>query len=426
MTGGGRNIPQVPEGSENDPSLKFTTLNVTLPRGAGLGCYIAPGLAVGIPLDPNLVLTCDPGWYCPNLDPANSTTLPVYCPPSAGCAAYRLGSMPCTPQGRFEPRVCKQGFYCPTYRQMLPCPPGYFCTTAVVMGICDVILFFVIITLKLRQGAFKSLTPGPLLGRMFRGPAYALEMRAKAANDATEEPTFKVEAAAAVKTADMETLIRAFHSAMGHRELRMNFKFDNLALSIKGGKKVLEGVTGEIKSKRMTAIMGPSGAGSENHVYERPDGQSSENGGRLYINGAEAEVHLYRKIIGYVPQEDIMLRELTVREVVLHSARVRLPRTWTSKQIEDHVDNVLQALNLAHVANSYIGDETTRGISGGQRKRVNIGMELAAGSPPCIFLDEPTSGLDATAALEVCDILSEIARLGLTSSLSSINQESNL
>ncbi|KAJ3192059.1 hypothetical protein HK101_007118 [Irineochytrium annulatum] len=216
----------------------------------------------------------------------------------------------------------------------------------------------------------------------------------------------------AANTEELRKLVAAFHSALGHRELRMNFKFDNLSLSLKSGKKVLEGVTGEIRSKRMTAIIGPSGAGKTTFMNVLM-GKVARTGGRLYINGAEAEIHLYRKIIGYVPQEDIMLRELTVREVVLHSARVRLPRSWSTKQIEDHVDNVLKALNLSHVANSFIGDETTRGVSGGQRKRVNIGMELAA-APLAIFLDEPTSGLDSTAALEVADILQNIAHLGLT------------
>ncbi|KAJ3115525.1 hypothetical protein HDU96_000472 [Phlyctochytrium bullatum] len=436
--GGGRQLPEPPPNSENDPTLQFTTFNVTLPQGAGKGCYIAPNLAVGIPLDKDLVLTCDPGWYCPNLDKNNASTLPVYCPPSAGCSVYRLSSLPCSPQGLYEPAVCKPGFYCPTYLQMFPCPAGHFCPTGstkptacgflsscpagsvsplpflpvVLMGILDVCLFVTIISIKIKQGAFNRMAKSFTMFSFLKGAGYALEQNAKAAmNDA---PAYKVAEPfnPSVVSAEMAKLVTAFHSAMGQRELRMNFKFDDLSLTLKNGKKVLEGVTGEIKSKRMTAVMGPSGAGKTTFMNVLM-GKVPRTGGRLYINGAEAEVHLYRKIIGYVPQEDIMLRELTVREVVLHSARVRLPRSWTSKQIEDHVDNVLKALNLSHVANSYIGDETTRGISGGQRKRVNIGMELAA-APLAIFLDEPTSGLDATAALEVCDILSAIAHLGLT------------
>lgn len=68
-----------------------------------------------------------------------------------------------------------------------------------------------------------------------------------------------------------------------------------------------------------------------------------------------------------------MLRELTVRENILHSARIRMPNNWTQKEIEKFVDGIILALGLSLVSHSRIGDETLRGISGGQRKRVNIG-----------------------------------------------------
>ncbi|KAJ3095668.1 hypothetical protein HDU97_006617 [Phlyctochytrium planicorne] len=142
-------------------------------------------------------------------------------------------------------------------------------------------------------------------------------------------------------------------------------------------------------------------------------GKVNRTGGHLEINGHLSEMQKYKKIIGYVPQEDTMLRELTCREVVLHSARCRLPRDWSTAQVEQCVDAVLEALGLTHVAHTQIGDEFSRGVSGGQRKRVNIAMELAA-TPLSMFLDEPTSGLDATSALDVSNILRSISRLGLT------------
>ncbi|KAJ3123862.1 hypothetical protein HK101_006267, partial [Irineochytrium annulatum] len=439
--GGGRQVPDPPAGSENDPTLQFGNSTTGSPSAAGYGCYIAPGLKVGTVLDVEFA-SCDPGWYCPNVIPGNATTMPVFCPPSAGCAAYRLSSLPCTAQGLYEPAVCKPGWYCPDIHTMLPCPQGYFCPTGtvtpytcgilticpqgsvtqtpllplVLMVVLDGALAIIILVAKIRQGLLRRFSPSTSFQKVFRGANYALQERARtqldAASAAAASNGKNTSGIPAANTEELRKLVAAFHSALGHRELRMNFKFDNLSLQLKSGKKVLEGVTGEIRSKRMTAIIGPSGAGKTTFMNVLM-GKVARTGGRLYINGAEAEVHLYRKIIGYVPQEDIMLRELTVREVVLHSARVRLPRTWTTKQIEDHVDNVLKALNLSHVANSFIGDETTRGVSGGQRKRVNIGMELAA-APLAIFLDEPTSGLDSTAALEVADILQNIAHLGLT------------
>lgn len=98
--------------------------------------------------------------------------------------------------------------------------------------------------------------------------------------------------------------------------------------------------------------------------------------GDLFINAKKIETQAYKKIIGYVPQEDIMLRELTVKENILHSARIRLPSQWTDKEVNIFVDEIIDALNLTHIAHCVIGDETSNLISGGQRKRVNIGTHL--------------------------------------------------
>ena len=137
-------------------------------------------------------------------------------------------------------------------------------------------------------------------------------------------------------------------------------------------------------------------------------GKYSRTGGHLYINEREVEMYKYKKIIGYVPQDDVMLDELTVRENIAYAARVRLPH-WTGEQTNQYIDSVLDALDLSHVANNLCGTE----ISGGQRKRVNIGMELVT-VPSALFLDEPTSGLDATAALKISRTLQRISGIGLT------------
>lgn len=138
-------------------------------------------------------------------------------------------------------------------------------------------------------------------------------------------------------------------------------RFNDLQLTLPNRKAILQGATGDILSGRMTAIMGPSGAGSNRHEQVprlRPKltgvpettfmsvlmGKVTRTGGDLLINGQAGEMHEFRKIIGFVPQEDIMHRELTVREVISHAARIRLPSSWTNEQIEAHVDNVLNAL----------------------------------------------------------------------------------
>ncbi|KAI8838265.1 hypothetical protein BJ741DRAFT_601981 [Chytriomyces cf. hyalinus JEL632] len=229
----------------------------------------------------------------------------------------------------------------------------------------------------------------------------------------TEEDDKKVVLKKADSAPELTGFMNGFLGALeGKQNVFIDFRFEDLGLCLKNGKSILKGVTGEIRSKRLTAIMGPSGCGKTTFMSVLM-GKVARTSGKLFINGVEGEMQNYKKIIGYVPQEDIMLRELTVRENIYHSARVRLPKSWTNAQVSTYVDDVLEVLNLAHIPDTLIGSESERGISGGQRKRVNIGMELA-GVPIALFLDEPTSGLDSTAALKVAEILRRIASLSLT------------
>ncbi|KAF9974922.1 hypothetical protein BGZ73_001583 [Actinomortierella ambigua] len=135
----------------------------------------------------------------------------------------------------------------------------------------------------------------------------------------------------------------------------------------------------------------------------------AKTSGSIKVNGVEQTLTLWKKLIGFVPQEDVMLADLTVREILMHSAQMRQPVYMSHNAKRLKVLQVIQFLGLGHIMDSRIGDVETRGISGGERKRVNIGMELVA-SPSILFLDEPTSGLDSATSLEVCKLLRQIAR----------------
>ena len=111
-----------------------------------------------------------------------------------------------------------------------------------------------------------------------------------------------------------------------------------------------------------------------------------------------------------------MLRELTVEQNLRYYAALRLPAGTRSADARQVADDIIQILGLQHVKNSPIGDEKTRGISGGQRKRVNVGMELVS-RPSLLFLDEPTSGLDSTTSFELVASLQEMGKRGLNSIL---------
>ncbi|KAJ3101513.1 hypothetical protein HDU96_009963 [Phlyctochytrium bullatum] len=274
----------------------------------------------------------------------------------------------------------------------------------------DILLFSFLLRERFKQGLKSSIWKN--FRQWLEGPAWELNQRAEEVAKLDKAACIPKEIKQTGRKIELRRLVSAFHKALGDKEMRMNFEFEDLGLKLSNGKKVLESVTGAIRAKRMTAILGPSGAGKTTFMNVLM-GKVERTSGKLLVNGKETEIFHYRKIIGYVPQDDVMLRELSVRDNIRHAARIRLPKSWTAGQIEAYVDNVLRALSLSEVADIAIGDETQRGISGGQRKRVNIGMELAA-APLALFLDEPTSGLDSTAALEVADILRSLAELGLT------------
>lgn len=172
--------------------------------------------------------------------------------------------------------------------------------------------------------------------------------------------------------------------------------FQDLSLRVKVGKNdinVVDRISGRIRAKTMTAIMGGSGAGKTsalNALCGRA--HYGEVLGETYVNGKKMDIDGIKKMVGFVPQDDTVYAELTVRENFMYAGKLRLSRNTRRHEIEDLADTTLANLGLSRVANSLVGDVKRRGVSGGEKKRVNIGVELMA-RPSCLFLDEPTSGL---------------------------------
>ena len=135
--------------------------------------------------------------------------------------------------------------------------------------------------------------------------------------------------------------------------------------------------------------------------------------GDIWINGTKRHLTSISHLVGFVPQEDTMHRDLTVRENLRFYTRLKGSPQMSRDDRRAFVNEVIDILGLKHVQYNLIGDELTRGISGGQRKRVNIAIELM-GSPLVLFLDEPTSGLDSTTSQQLIDSLEKLAGLGLT------------
>ncbi len=176
-----------------------------------------------------------------------------------------------------------------------------------------------------------------------------------------------------------------------------------------GSKVLLDDTTLSIEPCEFVAIVGASGAGKSTLMmalcgFQRADaGAVAINGDDLY-----ASYDAYRSIIGYVPQDDILHRALTVGRALHHAARLRLPADTSDAELDARIAAVLDEVDMtAHV------DQRIDALSGGQRKRVSIACELLA-DPPLLFLDEPTSGLDPGLERKLMHTLRRLADGGRT------------
>ncbi|SCU90923.1 LAME_0E10528g1_1 [Lachancea meyersii CBS 8951] len=177
----------------------------------------------------------------------------------------------------------------------------------------------------------------------------------------------------------------------------------------KGEVKLLNGISGSVKSGEIMALMGGSGAGKTTllDILAMKD-KAGKVTGSVKVNGCELTKQKLSKIIGFVDQEDYLLPTLTVYETVLNSALLRLPRNLSFAAKQKRVYQVLEELRIIDIKDRIIGDDFERGISGGEKRRVSIACELVT-SPSILFLDEPTSGLDSNNANNVIECLVRLA-----------------
>ncbi|CAI9105018.1 OLC1v1003846C1 [Oldenlandia corymbosa var. corymbosa] len=175
--------------------------------------------------------------------------------------------------------------------------------------------------------------------------------------------------------------------------------FKELTLTLKGkNKHLLRCVSGKLMPGRVSAVMGPSGAGKTTFLSALTGKATGcTKAGLILINGKVEPMQAYKRIIGFVPQDDIVHGNLTVEENLWFSARCRLEADLPKPEKVLVVERVIEALGLQPVRDSLVGTVEKRGISGGQRKRVNVGLEMVM-EPSLLILDEPTSGLDSSSS----------------------------
>ncbi|OIP28991.1 MAG: hypothetical protein AUK47_28605 [Deltaproteobacteria bacterium CG2_30_63_29] len=186
------------------------------------------------------------------------------------------------------------------------------------------------------------------------------------------------------------------------------------AKSPSGRKRLLDGISFTAYPTEFIGIMGPSGAGKTTLMMAL-NGYLPPSGGSSLINNLDIYRHYdqFRDNIGYVPQDDIIHRELTVFESLYYTAKLRLPPDTSSAEIERLIDRILESLGILETKHVRIGSPIQKGISGGQRKRVNLAQELIT-QPSLLFLDEPTSGLASSDTRSVMQLLRRLADEGRT------------
>jgi ABC-type multidrug transport system ATPase subunit len=185
-------------------------------------------------------------------------------------------------------------------------------------------------------------------------------------------------------------------------------------------KKILNPITTTFQAGRLNVIMGPSGSGKTSllnaiaHRLVGSIGTRYRTGGRMLFNGAEPSDSVVQSVCSYVCQtDDALLPSLTVRETLRFAACLRLPSWMQKTEKLRRAEDVLLKMGLKDCADVLVGGGLVKGISGGEKRRVSIAVQILT-DPRVLLLDEPTSGLDAFTAASLIEILNGLAREGRT------------
>ncbi|MEF9902927.1 ABC transporter ATP-binding protein/permease [Streptomyces sp. P9-A2] len=189
----------------------------------------------------------------------------------------------------------------------------------------------------------------------------------------------------------------------------VSFSARHLTVTVDGGKQILKDVSFGVPEKSLIAVIGPSGSGKSTLLKALTGYRPADRGEVLYDNrNLYKQFAELRQRIGLVPQDDILHKELTVKKALKYAAKLRFPADTTAAERDARIDEVLRELKL-----DIHKDKKITSLSGGQRKRVSVALELLT-KPSLIFLDEPTSGLDPGMDRDVMQLLRGLADDGRT------------
>jgi ABC-type multidrug transport system ATPase subunit len=361
---------------------------------------------------------------------------------------------------------CPTGYYCPNAKEKVLCPSGFFCPMKVRTKTCrelDFILFS-----KNISSCTKTKTPEIKCVRCIEGSTERLrdnsypiillvsiiilcfiriiifeitkqkQEKSQLIPSCTGDLTIEDSSAITENLSSQnDSEIHSFCIEMRYENLSLvlrkqlsyvNMRSKNTANSER--KCILNNASGVIRPKRLCALLGESGAGKSTllNILSGRGGCSGDISGNIIVNGKAFKGNFWNRsstgnsnlksLIGYVHQDDVLYTELTVWENLFWAGRFQL--SCTNKEVDKLTDHVINCLDLGHVRNMQIG-KVSGGISGGERRRVSIGISLMT-KPKVLLCDEPTSGLDSSSSMTVMSILRNLAHENNMTVFCSIHQ----
>ncbi|TMW64528.1 hypothetical protein Poli38472_011408 [Pythium oligandrum] len=221
---------------------------------------------------------------------------------------------------------------------------------------------------------------------------------------------------------------------LGHTQQACTLSWSSLSYTVsgkktkanpKGTKTILQDVSGRCCPGELTAVMGPSGSGKTTLLDILADRVNTGHvEGLIEVNGDQRDSKSFRAVTSYVAQEESLLGSFTVLETLRMAAKIALPSSVDDKQIAKRVFSVVDEMGLRSCQDTIVGDLFRKGLSGGQKRRLSIAIELLS-NPSILLLDEPTSGLDSSATYNVMKFILKLCEEGKTV-VCTIHQPSSL
>ncbi|KAK8546163.1 hypothetical protein V6N13_067398 [Hibiscus sabdariffa] len=253
--------------------------------------------------------------------------------------------------------------------------------------------------------------PLPTLGQLFKHGDYVWETTT---GDGTPVGETNIDVAKLLPVRFVLSFNNLTYSVKVRRKMPL-LRFSAAGNPVSGDgltKTLLNDISGEARDGEILAVLGASGSGKSTLI----DALASRIAkgslqGNVTLNDEILSSRMLKAISAYVMQHDLLFPMLTVEETLMFAAEFRLPRTLSKSQKRTRVQALINQLGLRNAAKTVIGDEGHRGVSGGERRRVSIGIDIIH-DPIVLFLDEPTSGLDSTSAFMIVKALQRIAQSG--------------